>query len=429
MKAQRHTSIAQAILVLGTGLFAASAAQSVELEGYMRAGPGATSKGHARACYNLNGTGTTGAGTHYRLGNECDFYGEFGLMQSGTGPGGVTYKTEVMINQFNPGTDTGGSSTGFNQMYVEGKGFDFAPSANFWAGKRFYGRNDVHILDYKFTQLDGVGAGVDSIAVGTGQLGISFFRTDNNTAGAASDGLSTRPGSRLNVDLIKLPVNPGGQLRLTGVYTKGDFSGGTSGYGLSVEHQQADLFGPGSTNTVWLQYAQGSANLNMNFGNDVVTGAGVLQRTGLAAPSDVKGWRIVESFTWQSGPFGGQAVALYESDHRYDTDGVTRVKTDLMTLGGRASYAVTNNFKLVAELGHTQKKPDGFQSQRLTKFTFAPTLSPAPTFWSRPELRLYVTTAKWNDAANAANGAGGLTGLGNNKTSGTSYGAQAEIWF
>ncbi|WP_407924098.1 hypothetical protein [Piscinibacter terrae] len=40
-----------------------------------------------------------------------------------------------------------------------------------------------------------------------------------------------------------------------------------------------------------------------------------------------------------------------------------------------------------------------------------------------------MTSAKWNDAANAAAGAGGLTGNGDGKTSGTSYGAQVEIWF
>jgi len=40
-----------------------------------------------------------------------------------------------------------------------------------------------------------------------------------------------------------------------------------------------------------------------------------------------------------------------------------------------------------------------------------------------------VTTAKWNSAANAAAGAGGVTGIGDGKTSGTSYGAQVEIWF
>ena len=54
-------------------------AQAVDFDGYFRAGPGATSKGNARACYKLNGAGVSGAGTFYRLGNECDFYGEFGL--------------------------------------------------------------------------------------------------------------------------------------------------------------------------------------------------------------------------------------------------------------------------------------------------------------------------------------------------------------
>ena len=37
--------------------------------------------------------------------------------------------------------------------------------------------------------------------------------------------------------------------------------------------------------------------------------------------------------------------------------------------------------------------------------------APGPGFWNRPELRLYVTHAKWNDAANAAAGAGGVTGI------------------
>jgi maltoporin len=76
-----------------------------------------------------------------------------------------------------------------------------------------------------------------------------------------------------------------------------------------------------------------------------------------------------------------------------------------------------------------EKKPDGQETQKLAKFTFAPTLSTGPGFWNRPELRLYVTTAKWNSAANAAAGLAGLTGLSDGKTKGTSYGAQAEIWF
>jgi len=381
-------------------------AQAVDFDGYFRAGPGATSKGAARACYNLSGAGVSGAGTHYRLGNECDFYGEFGLAQTGT-VDGVTYKAKVMFNEYNPGTDIGTSSSSFNQMYVEGKGFDIAPNTNFWVGKRFYGRADVHILDYKFTQLDGVGAGADSISVGGGKLGLAYFRTDNGNLGS-----STTPGTRLNADLTELGVNAGGKLRLTGTYTKGDFSGGTSGYALSLQHDQENFLGLGGGNTLWVQYAQGSAGMNQNFGN-------------LTAPSGTKGFRVVESMTWQKGALGGQGVALWETNK----DATTGLKTDMISVGGRASYAIGKNFKLVGEAGYSQKKPEGSPTQKLAKFTFAPTLSTGPGFWNRPELRLYVTTAKWNSAANAGAGPAGLTGLSNGKTSGTSYGAQAEIWF
>ena len=76
-----------------------------------------------------------------------------------------------------------------------------------------------------------------------------------------------------------------------------------------------------------------------------------------------------------------------------------------------------------------EKRPDGAGTQRLTKLTLAPTWSTGPGFWDRPELRLYVTRARWNDAANAGAGAGGLTGLGNGATSGTSWGVQLETWF
>ncbi|HUG23034.1 carbohydrate porin, partial [Piscinibacter sp.] len=53
------------------GLFASTAVHAVDWGGYFRAGPGATKKDVSRACYGLNGPGLK-----YRLGNECDFYGE-----------------------------------------------------------------------------------------------------------------------------------------------------------------------------------------------------------------------------------------------------------------------------------------------------------------------------------------------------------------
>jgi maltoporin len=374
-----------------TLLAAAGAANAVDWDGYFRAGPGASKKDAARACYGLSG-----AGLKYRLGNECDIYGEFGLSQKFASEG-VNYKAYLMTNLWNPQTDTGEATVGINQMYVEGKGYDVAPDTTFWIGKRFYGRQDVHIVDVHFTNLSGVGGGAD-IPVGPGKLGIAYFGSDLNDASAAQ----TDSAKRINIDYSGIPVNTDGTLRVVATLTKGDYTGGKSGFGLQAIHNQAKFLG--GANTFWLQYAQGSAGLDGNFGT-------------ATADSSVKSFRAIESFTWQLGKFGGQAIALYQQDKDGDD------KTSSMSLGGRASYAMTKNFKLVSELGYSQKKPDGAATQKLTKFTFAPTLAVGEGFWSRPELRAYVTTAKWNDAA------GDITGLGDGKTSGTSYGLQAEIWF
>lgn len=392
---RRPTAVAAVLLALG----ASPAVHAVDWGGYLRAGPGATKKDAARACYGL-----AGPGLKYRLGNECDFYGEF-LLSQGFTKDGVSYSANLMTNLFNPGTDTDDSKLGINQMYVEAKGLDIAPNTTFWIGKRFYGRADVHIVDTFYVNMSGVGAGADGIDVGVGKLNLAFFRTD-------SDSDQNGAGSRLNADLKDIATNPGGKLRVTGTVTAASFTGGKSGAGLSFQHDQEKLFGTSLKNTAWLQFSTGSAGLDANFGN-------------LAAASGTRAIRFVESVQWQSGPLGGQAQAMLQQDK----DGATGIKTQSATIGGRISYAMTKNLKWLTELGYSQKKPDGAATQKLTKLTFGPALSTGPDFWTRPELRLYVTTAKWNDAANAAAGAGGVTGIGDGRTSGTSYGAQVEIWF
>jgi maltoporin len=401
----KHTLVAAAAMTL-----LSTAASAVDWGGYFRTGPGGSSKDVSRACYGLNGPGLK-----YRLGNECDFYGEFALSQSAK-LDGVDYKAYLMTNLYNGQTDTGSASLGINQMYVEGKGYDIAPTTNFWIGKRFYGRADVHIVDTFFVNLSGVGAGAD-IPVGIGTLGVAYFHTDAN---------STNSANRFNFDLGEINSNARGKLRLLATITQNDFTGGKNGGGLTLQHNQ-DIRRIGAVrqeniyedldeggNTFWLQYAQGSAGLDGGFGN-------------LTASSDVKSWRVVDSVAWQYFKFGGSVMAMYQQD-KSNAGG----KVDSTSFGGRGSYAFTKNFKLVGELGLSQKKPEASAKQKLAKFTIAPTLSTGPGFWNRPELRLYVTTAKWNDAANAAAGPNGIIGASaatGNKTNGTSYGFQAEMWF
>ncbi|MEW6706349.1 MAG: carbohydrate porin [Pseudomonadota bacterium] len=377
-------------------LLAATAhAHALDYGGYFRAGPGATStKGTSRACYGL-----PGPGLKYRLGNECDIYGEFTLSQ-GMKLENLDTKAVLMTDFWNGATDSGDARLRVEQLFVETKGVDILPAAVFWIGKERGRRGDVHIVDTFFTEMKGVGAGVKEIPAGPGKLGLAYYKTDGN---------NTNAGHRVNLEYYDLAVNPGGKLHFVGTGT--DATQGAKGFGLSLRHTQDGVFGGG--NSLWLQYAQGTAALNSNFGS-------------LAADSRTKAWRVVESPSWQFGAFGGQAMLLLQQQKSPDATTGNIVKQTNVSLGGRVSYALTKNFKLLGEIGHSEIKPDGGSTQKLTKYTFAPTIATGPGFWNRPELRLYVTHAKWSGVAGSV-----VTGesVFDGKTSGTSYGAQVEIWF
>jgi maltoporin len=394
-KSSRRALARAALLALCA---ATGPAMALDYNGYLRAGPGLTSGNNStRACYGLK---TGSPGMTYRLGNECDFYGEFQLRQ-GFKKDGIEYAATLMVNHHTPATqDNPDRGLAIEQMYAEARGFDIAPEALFWAGKERGRRGDVHIVDTFFVEMRGVGAGFRELPVGPGRLGLSYYRTDSD---------AERPGNRLNLEYTDIASNASGALHVFGTATQGDFDGGTKGLGLTLRHDQQDLLGPGSgvNNMLWLQFSSGSAALNANFGD-------------LTRANRNKGWRIVESVNWQRGAFGGQLIALYASEK--DAQGLKATST---TLGGRLSYGVTRNFKLLGEAGVSRVKPQGGEAARLTKVTFAPTLSVGPGLFDRPEFRLYVTHGRWNRAA------GNVTGRPafDNETSGTSYGAQVEWWF
>ena len=381
------------VAVAALALLAGNAAHAVDWTGYMRGGPAATTvSGESRQCYGLNSPGLK-----YRLGNECDFYGEFQLAQAMKADG-VDFNAVLMTNYYSPQTESN-NNYGIEQAYVEMKGVDIAPGALFWMGKR-RDRDDVHIVDTFFTNMSGVGAGVENIDAGFGKFGFAGYKTDTN---GGANGIA-----RLHAQLYDIPVNPDGKLRLVATFSKADSQGGVKGkdgFGLTAEHVQDKFFGGG--NHIWLQYAQGSTNINQGFGN-------------ATADTNTKTWRIVESPSWQIGSFGGQAIALYQHD---ETAG--GVKWNSYTLGGRGSLGLTKNLKFLTEIGFSGRKPNGGSQENLTKVTIGPALSTGPDFWKRPELRLYVTYADFNKAA----AQDPQNGLPANKTNAVSYGAQVEIWF
>ena len=144
---------------------------ALDTGGYLRLGSGKVDD-PKRTCYDL-----AISGGHYRLGNECDFYGEFGLAHAVSAQG-ATYRAMAMVNLQHPGMGDAVWSTRLEQIYVESVGLGGASDLKLWLGKRYHGRFGVHILDTWFVRMDGAGLGIEEIAVAGAKLGVAYFRTE-----------------------------------------------------------------------------------------------------------------------------------------------------------------------------------------------------------------------------------------------------------
>jgi maltoporin len=395
------TCVAAALCCLSTAAFSADIA-GLEINGYSRGG-GVFSYNKDQQ---VKGGLTLGGDLQkYRLGNEGDYGFEVNIAKT-FDVEGVKYKLDYMPSKWNNG------NIGTEQAYVEVSGLGFAPEAKIWAGQKRQRIQDVHIVDH-FLMDYGVnqGTGINDLSLGSMKLGVALQSGDTFDTKMAA-GTSA---NKFNVDLSEINTNPGGKVRvlLTSVSTSGMASNG--GSGLTISHNQSDFGMKGLTNSLFLQTSSGYANINGRFG-DISSATVYGKKTN----------RVADSINWQSGRFGGQAVIGHQTT-KFDNSAVTTTDT---SLGGRISYAVSKNFKWLVEAGTTARKfSDNSASQSLNKITIAPTLAMGEEFWSRPELRFYVTKANWNQAAADANN-NPTTGFGaNGRKSQTLAGVQYEVWF
>ena len=392
----------------------------VDLYGYVRGG--FQSSGGAAT---PRGGYTLGGDMHkYRLGNEGDHVLEFGISKTFDMPGGGKLGAFYMPTQVS-------GTNGTAEAYASFSGLAFAPEVEFWGGQRRLRIQDVHIVDKFFADYgDNLGAGFTGLKLGSfAKLGVGLFTSDS------IDNKVSYPdrARRLSVDLSGIETNPGGSLRVTTTLVNGTFAYGSDGASLSLLHNQNDFFSEGVKNSLFLQVASGHADLSGKFFGlstsatnlvaDPITGAVRSITTTTPAPGQ-KAWRVIDSLNWQIGRFGGQTMAGYQHSKADGgpTDGVV---TKDASLGARLTYALTDNIKLQAEAGTTSRAIDGQPTQRLHKLTIAPALSLGGEFWSRPELRLYATHVKRNDAAVAANAGGFNPGA----KSATLFGVQIEAWW
>jgi maltoporin len=394
MKTRNRLTAVALAAACANGAFAMDVA-GFEFHGYSRGGPVFNHSDGVKGNLALGGELQK-----YRLGNEGDNGIEVDFIKRFE-TNGIKWKVHYMPAKWGSGDIT------TEQAFVEMGGFDFAPEAKFWAGQRRLRIQDVHIVDnFLMNYGDNQGAGVTDVPLMGAKLGLGVF-TGDKFDNSLPNGVKAR---RLNADISEINTNPGGTLRvlLTSVSGSGQVNGG-SGSGISVSHNQKDFLVPGLNNALFLQTSRGHARIDGEF--ESIDGKSAGKRVN----------RIADSISWQFGRFGGQALIGYQTNKA----DLTGVETKDFSLGGRGSYAFTKNFKGLTELSTTTRKGTG-PDQRLSKVTLAAALALDQDFWSRPELRLYVTKANWNRAAAVANattfGAGG-------KTSRTLVGVQYEVWW
>ena len=405
-----NTVINRGILAACACLIAPLSAQALEFSGYMRSGVGNSLNGGKQSCLKL-----PGAEAKYRLGNECEQYAELELRQDvySFADGSVLSVDGMasLYNQYNRQlTFQGDNGTArLPQLYAQWSNLPSLNGGSLWAGRRYYKRNDIHISDFYYWNQSATGAGIEDVLIGGLKYSYALSRKDS----LYQENYVTRH----DFNVAGFNTNPGGQLEFGLSYLdKPERTDAHSGWAITAQHVQSEFLG--GKNKFAVQYGEGS-------------GTGLGYTGNFRLDNSSKRYRIVEFFDWQITPrFGGQVEAVYQKDFRPDGG-----NQEWLSLGVRPTYAISEQFKLVTELGHDQvKAADG--TRKLSKFTFAPTWSPkGPGFWTRPEVRLYYTYACWyaaaQRAANEFDAGSALSDSGafGSARHGSNAGLQVEYWW
>jgi maltoporin len=416
----------------------------ITTSGYLRAGFGASSQKGRMTCFKLALPG--GMFSKYRLGNECEVWSETHFtIVTYAGDDGVVATLHVMPTVFIPTSYLGYSPNGavnapieyltstgavlyFPTLYADIKGISWLGGGTAWAGTRYYKRESVYISDFFYWNPSGVGAGVEDIHLGKDlRLSYAAFAVDGEPQSSTMVNAPSLPaqvdfGVRNDVQLRGIHPWESGEIQL-GVQVIANFSNNPAthhGWGATLQYVQKVL---GGDNKLALQYGRGGG-----------TGFGTLSRfyyPDFSVRHDLSESRMraidvltVQPKEWLS----SQVVVVFQRDDL----GTQGSQTDWLSAGGRLSFAFHRHAKLLGEAGYDRvKKNNGAGAQQLTKLTGALALTADRGLMARPELRLFYTWARWNEAAR-------VPGIDSGRIYNTLYpdilaaavfGLQAETWW
>ena len=426
-------------------------AMAVDFHGYARSGIGWTGSGGEQQCFQA-----TGAQSKYRLGNECETYAEIKLGQEvwKEGDKSFYFDTNVAYSVAQQ-NDWEGTDPAFREANVQGKNLiEWLPGSTIWAGKRFYQRHDVHMIDFYYWDISGPGAGIENIDLGFGKLSLAASRSQEAGGSYAfsSQNIYDRTKDTANdvfdVRLAQLATNTDGMLELGVDYgranTTDDYSladgASKDGWMFTAEHTQSMLKG---YNKFVVQYATDSMTTQ---------GKGLNQGSyGSSTGVDNNGNKVANNFINNNGSLvrildhgaislGDKWDLMYVGMYQ-NLDMDNDLGTEWYTVGIRPMYKWTPIMSTLMEVGYDNVKSQqtGDRNSQY-KITLAQQWQAGDSIWSRPAIRVFATYAKWdeewgyvkngNDVTKyAAATNSGISTTSRGDSDEWSFGAQMEIWW
>lgn len=411
-----------------SGAFLSTQVAAVDFHGYARSGIGWTGSGGEQQCFQA-----TGAQSKYRLGNECETYAELKLGQELWKEGDKSFYIDTnlaySISQTN---DWEQVDPAFREMNVQGKNLiEALPGSVMWAGKRFYQRHDVHMIDFYYWDISGPGAGLENIDLGFGKLALAVTRnTESGGSYGWIDGQRDEiPTSNdvFDIRLAEIETNPDGKLELGFDYGRANARDGYSldpnaskkGSMITAEHTQGYL---GGFNKFVVQYATDSMT-SWNSGHS--EGASVNNDGHMIRLLDHGAINLAEKWDLMY-------VGMYQDINRDNDNG-----TKWWTVGIRPMYKWTPTMSTLLELGYDNvKSQQTGDRNHQHKITLAQQWQAGDSIWSRPAIRVFATYANWNekwgyneDNNGVAARDTSLTKYSRGKDDEVTFGVQFEAWW
>ena len=428
------------------------AASAVDFHGYFRAGAQASTQGGEVYCL---GNGNKGHKVG-RLGDECDTYAELTLNQEvyNKANNKWTVNTLVAYGTAEGNRDLQGDSwqgvggTGpWNGQRLSIRelwtGYQTDAGYQIWAGKRFYQRKDIHILDLYYLNNSGYGAGIEGIDVGMGNLAFAVTKW-------ANDGTSdyNRNVYKLDARWNGIPVGPLGNLDASVIYALPFIS--EQQEANAVGNARANRANSGALVTLDLNTAVNSDSVNLmnhfvvQYGTN---GFGYIGQNGAHAGDnytpdlDDDGLRVIDWGTLDAGNFGlGYSLIWAHVDNGDDHPAADGINFTTPRSGWtysivlRPEYKWTEFTRTTLELGYSAQKTNGwvantkYEDPDVYKVTLAQQFTPGKGFWTRPAIRFYVSYIGGDEFANGWN-----PGYKNKNKDGDEHqitvGTQVEAWW